>query len=75
VIQNALASPSLDIQEALKVLRFRLGRDVGFRPVKRAGMSYYSVDGKLRAELEILQRVGRVQHGQVSRRSRSLLIL
>ena len=56
--QNALASPSLDIQEALKVLRFRLGRDVGFRPVKRAGMSYYSVDGKLRAELEILQRVG-----------------
>ena len=55
-MKNSLASPALDIQEALKVLRFRFRRDVGFRPVmETGGTSYYSVDGELRAESEILR--------------------
>ena len=55
-MHHSLASPALDIQEALKVLRFRFQRDVAFRPVKeRGGVAYYSVDGKLRAETGILR--------------------
>jgi hypothetical protein len=55
-MQNSLASPALDIQEALKILRFRFRRDVGFRPaLERGGVAYYSVDGKLQAESEILR--------------------
>ena len=50
------ASPALDIQEALKILRFCFRRDVGFRPAKESGgVAYYSVDGKLRAESVILR--------------------
>jgi hypothetical protein len=55
-MKNSLASPALDIQEALKILRFRFQRDVAFRPVReRGGVAYYSVDGKLRPESEILR--------------------
>ena len=55
-MDHSLASPALDIQEALKVLRFRFQKDVAFRPVKeRGGVAYYSVDGKLRAETGILR--------------------
>ncbi len=54
-VQNSLNIPALDIQEALKVLRFRFRRDVGFRPVRGSGgLRYYSVDGRLCAEAEIL---------------------
>ncbi len=50
------ASPAIDIQEALKILRFRFRRDVGFRPAKESGgVAYYSVDGELRPEWEILR--------------------
>jgi hypothetical protein len=47
--------PSLDIQESLKILRFRFRRNVGFRPVTgRNGARLYRIDGKLRPESEIL---------------------
>lgn len=55
-MQHLSAGPALDIQEALKILRFRFRLDVGFRPAKGSdGVLYYSVDGKLRAESEILR--------------------
>jgi hypothetical protein len=44
-----------DIQESLKILQFRFGRKVGFRPVAvRRGVRYYPVEGKLRTESEIV---------------------
>lgn len=44
-----------DIQESLKILRFRFGRKVGFRPViARRGARFYPVEGKLYAETEIV---------------------
>jgi hypothetical protein len=47
--------PGLDTQESLKILQFRFGRKVGFRPaVVRRGVRYYPIDGKLRAESEIV---------------------
>ena len=53
--QTAVKKRALDIQESLKILQFRFGRKVGFRPlVVRRGMRYYPVDGKLRAESEIV---------------------
>ncbi len=55
-VQNWRANPALDIQEALKILRFRFRRNVVFRPaLQRAGVAYYLVDGKLRAESEIVR--------------------
>ncbi len=61
-MQTSLPSPALDIQEAPKVLRFRFRMDVDFRPAsERGGMSFYSVDGKSRAESEILRWVERGQ--------------
>lgn len=52
----------MDIQEALKVLQFRLRRKVRYRPVvRRDGGPMYLVDGKLCAEREILERVGALQ--------------
>jgi hypothetical protein len=48
-------APKADIQELLKILQFRYGREVGFRPVVvRSGLRYYPIDGKLRAESEIV---------------------
>ena len=45
----------LDIQESLKILRIRFRRNVGFRPVMGSGGAhFYRVDGRLRAESEIL---------------------
>ena len=45
----------MDIQESLKILQFRLGRQVGFRPVVvRRGVRYYPVEGKLYAESAIV---------------------
>ena len=47
--------PPLDIQETLKILRFRFRRNVGFRPViGHGGACFYRIDGRLRAESEIL---------------------
>jgi hypothetical protein len=44
----------MDTQESLKILRFRFGREVTFQPVLRRGERFYFVDGRLRAESEIL---------------------
>lgn len=53
--QIAVKAQALDIQESLKILQFRFGRKVGFRPVVvRRGLRYYPVDGKLRAESEVV---------------------
>ena len=53
--RTAGKTPALDIQESLKILQFRFGRKVGFRPVAVGrGVRCYSVDGKLRAESEIV---------------------
>ena len=47
--------PPLDIQESLKILRFRFRRNVGFRPViGHDGACFYRIDGRLRVESEIL---------------------
>ena len=44
-----------DIQETLKILQFRFGLRVGFRPVVVGrGVRCYPVDGKLRTESEIV---------------------
>ena len=52
---NAAKSRTLDIQESLKILQFRFGRKVGFRPVVVGrGVRCYPVDGRLRAESEIV---------------------
>ena len=53
--RTAIKTPTLDIQESLKILQFRFGRKVGFRPLAvRRGVRYYPVDGKLRADFEIV---------------------
>ena len=54
--KHAAVNPkAADIQESLKILQFRFGHKVGFRPViARLGVPYYRVDGKLRAESEIV---------------------
>ena len=45
----------MDIQESLKILQFRYGRKVGFRPVVvRRGVRFYPVEGKLCSESEIV---------------------
>ena len=44
-----------DVQESLKVLQFRFGKKVSFRPVVFSpGLTRYMVDGELRAESEIV---------------------
>lgn len=59
---TAAKSPALDIQESLKILQFRFGRTVGFRPVVvRRGVRYFPVDGKLRPESEIVRWTGTSQ--------------
>lgn len=53
--QNAVRVRAVDIQESLKILRFRYGRRVGFRPVTmRRGVRFYPVEGKLCSESEIV---------------------
>ena len=48
--------PTLDIQEALKRLQFRLGREVCYRPkVLRGAELAYRVDGRLYREREIVE--------------------
>ena len=55
--RTAIKTPTLDIQESLKILQFRFGRKVGFRPwAVRRGVRYYPVDGKLLAESQIIVR-------------------
>jgi hypothetical protein len=53
--QAAGKARAADIQESLKILQFRLGRKVSFRPtVVGYGVRCYPVDGKLRPESEIV---------------------
>ena len=53
--QTAFKARALEIQESLKILQFRFGRKAGFRPVVvGSGVTYYAVDGKLRAESAIV---------------------
>ena len=53
--QTAVKARAVDIQESLKILQFRFGRHVGFRPVVvRRSVRYYPVEGKLYAESEIV---------------------
>jgi hypothetical protein len=52
--QTTLIARNSDIQELLKILQFRYGRRVGFRPVLRYGERFYPVDGRLCSEREIL---------------------
>ncbi len=50
-----LKTRAADVQVSLKILQFRFGLDVAFRPVVvRRGVRYYFVEGKLRAESDIL---------------------
>jgi hypothetical protein len=52
---TATKTRTADIQESLKILQFRFGLRVGFRPVVVGrGVRCYPVDGKLRAESEIV---------------------
>ncbi|MBZ5584600.1 MAG: hypothetical protein LAQ30_20785 [Acidobacteriia bacterium] len=52
---NAVQTRAVDIQEALKILQFRYGRKVGFRPVAvRRGVRFYPVGGKLCSDSEIV---------------------
>ena len=45
----------MDVQEALKLLQHRLGKEVSYRPVGvRGGLPVYRVDGKLLTERQIL---------------------
>lgn len=45
----------MDVQEALKLLQYRLGKEVSFRPVAvRGGFPVYRVGGRLFSEREIL---------------------
>jgi len=56
--RTAIRSHALDVQESLKILKYRFGRKVGFRPVVvRRGVRCYPVDGQLRAESEIVKLV------------------
>ena len=53
--QTAVKARAVDIQESLKILQFRYGRKVGFRPVvARRGVRFYPVEGKLCSESEIV---------------------
>ena len=53
--QTVVKAGAVDIQESLKILQFRYGRRVGVRPVAVSrGVRFYSVEGKPRAESEIL---------------------
>ena len=53
--QTAVKARAVDIQESLKILQFRYGRKVGFRPVAgRRGARFYPVQGKLCSESEIV---------------------
>jgi hypothetical protein len=52
--QNTAEVPTADIQESLKILQFRYGRKVGFRPVVRRGVRFYSVEKRLYPESEIV---------------------
>jgi hypothetical protein len=48
----------MDVQEALKLLQYRLGKEVRYRPVAvRDGLPVYRVDGRLLTEAETLERV------------------
>jgi len=45
----------MDVQEALKLLQFRLGNEVSFRPLGvRGGVLVYRVDGRVLSERDIL---------------------
>ena len=51
-----LKTRAADVQESLKILQFRFGLDVAFRPVVvRRGVRYYSVECKLRGESDSLR--------------------
>ena len=53
--QAAVKARAVDIQESLKILRFRYGRKVGFLPVVVGrGVRFYPVEGKLCSESEIV---------------------
>ena len=52
--QNSAEVPTADIQESLKILKFRYRRKVGFQPVVRRGVRFYSVERKLYPESEIV---------------------
>ena len=53
--QTAVIARTVDIQESLKILQFRYGRKVGFRPVVVGrGVRFYPVEGKLCSESEIV---------------------
>ena len=46
----------MDVQESLKLLQFRLGKEVTYRPVtRRCGHPLYKVDGRLLTEAEVLE--------------------
>jgi hypothetical protein len=54
--QTTAKTRTTDIQETLKILQFRFGRTVDYRPVVRfGGIRYYLVEGKLQAESVILR--------------------
>ena len=53
--QTAVIARTVDIQESLKILQFRYGRGVGFRPLfVRRGVRFYPVEGKLSSDSEIV---------------------
>jgi hypothetical protein len=53
--QTAIRARALGVQESLKILKYRFGREVGFRPVVVGrGVRCYPVEGKLRPESEIV---------------------
>jgi hypothetical protein len=56
-----IPTDTLDVQEALKILRFRFHRKVAFRPSVLGGARFYLVDCKLRPESEILTSAHREQ--------------
>ena len=56
--QTALKAQAPDVQESLKILKYRFGRKVGFRPaVVGRSVRCYPVDGKLRPESETVSLV------------------
>ncbi|MGA2119298.1 MAG: hypothetical protein ABSH56_31675 [Bryobacteraceae bacterium] len=65
--QNAVKASAVDIQELLKILQFRYGRRVGFRPAVRRGVRFYPVEGKLCSETEIVSWTDRAERGSERR--------
>ena len=53
--QTAVKARAVDIQESLKILRFRYGRKVAFRPIAlHRGVRSYLIEGKLFSESQIV---------------------